>query len=203
MSGHTLSEARRLSAKETASLIRRQLKARYPAVTFSVRTESRGTINIRWMDGPTAKQVDAIAGQFEGKGFDGMIDLEYHISGWIVDGEIVGTRCHGTEGSRGSVAAWGLIAPHDDAELVDFGAGYIFTHRDHSPAFTARLIAQVAAYYGLSVPAVRVSTYDGSGSVSATPAQDQEAHAKTCHWWSDLVHQAAQDRTRFAMEASR
>jgi hypothetical protein len=202
MSAHTLSEARRLSAKETAALIRKQLKQQYPTVTFSVRTESRGTINIYWTDGPSSKAVEAIAGQYEGKGFDGMIDLEYHIDGWLLNGEIVGTRSRGSEGSRGGVPAWGMIAPHDDCELVDFGAGYIFTHRAYSPAFVARLIAQVSAYYGLDAPEVRVSDYDGTGSAKPTTEQDQQAHSKTGHWWSDLVHQAAVDRTRFAMEVA-
>jgi hypothetical protein len=200
MSAHTLTDARYLSATETSKIIRTALKATYPTVKFSVRTESRGTINIYWTDGPSTARVEKIANQFEGKGFDGMIDLEYHINGWLLNGKIVGTRCHGTEGSRGCVPAWGLIAPHDDCELVSFGAGYIFTRRDLSPKFMGRLVAQVAAYWGIEAPAVETSKYDSAGYVKATPQQDSEAMSHTNRWWDSLVHAAAANRLEYARD---
>jgi len=196
MSGHTYTDARHLSAVETSKLIRGQLKAAFPRVKFSVRTTDRGTIYVKWTDGPTSKRVEEIAGQFEGKGFDGMIDLEYHIDGWLLNGAIVGTRSRGTADSRGCVTAWGMIAPHDDCELVSFGAGYIFTTRDHSAAFTTRLVEVVAKYWGLDAPAICIQK-DGTAYVNATTAQDQEAFTRTGRYWGALVGQAANDRSAF------
>ena len=67
----------RLDPKETAALLRRILRQRFPACRFSV-TTGRGSmvsaVHIRWTDGPTVKAVEAITGQFEAGYFDGMTD---------------------------------------------------------------------------------------------------------------------------------
>lgn len=190
---------RYVSAAETARFIRSDLKRAFPATKFSVRTKDGRSIYIRWVDGPSAKAVDRIVGNYEGKGFDGMIDLAYSIEAWVLNGEIIGTRCSGTVGSMGTVAPWGMIPPHDDAELVSFGAGYIFTRREHSPAFVERLKQAVAAYWGLEVPATETHN-DGTAYVKATAEQDREARDRTGYWWSDLIHQASQDRQRYAVQ---
>ena len=77
---------------------------------------------------PAREAVEVVAGRFEGKGFDGAIDLQYSIEAYIDDrGEVVGTRSRGTTSSRGSVAPW------DDApagaRVVSFG-GYVHVRAD-------------------------------------------------------------------------
>lgn len=64
------------SMVETAKLIRAALKAAFPATKFSVRcSRSGGSTGIYWTDGPTTKQVQAVSGEFESQGFDGMQDM--------------------------------------------------------------------------------------------------------------------------------
>lgn len=70
-----------------AKNIRTQLKARWPHVKFSVRTDrfSGGdSIDVKWTDGPTTAQVDAIIGRYKAGTFDGMTDsYEYKNDAWI------------------------------------------------------------------------------------------------------------------------
>lgn len=47
-----------------AKNIRAMLKLAFPAVKFSVRKKSFGSLVIEWLDGPTEKDVQAVAGQF-------------------------------------------------------------------------------------------------------------------------------------------
>ena len=85
--------------------LRAQLRARWPGVKFSVRTDryaGGSSLDVRWTDGPTVDQVDAIAKRYRAGSFDGMTD------------------CY--EFSRN---AWNEA----------FGAAmYVFTQRDYSPA---------------------------------------------------------------------
>lgn len=80
-----------LSCAETAKLVRSALKESFPGVKFSVRssTYSGGaSIRVGWVDGPSGKSVEAVAKQFQGGYFDGMIDYKgsiYH----TLDGEPV------------------------------------------------------------------------------------------------------------------
>lgn len=53
--------------------IRIELKAAFPKVKFSV-TSDYNTVNVRWADGPTTKQVEAIANKYKAGNFDGMQD---------------------------------------------------------------------------------------------------------------------------------
>lgn len=65
---------RRIAAEN----IRRELKAAWPGVTFSVtsKTFSMGnSVDVRWTDGPTSKQVKEIADKYQNGDFDGMVDL--------------------------------------------------------------------------------------------------------------------------------
>jgi hypothetical protein len=134
-----------LSCADTAKLIRAQLKRRFPGVKFSVRssTYSMGaSIDISWTDGPTTTLVDAVVKPFAGSGFDGMIDLKYGKSHWLLpDGSSAIASCDGTEGSRGSVPSTREWMPHPDAKLVHFGADHVFTSRSMSPAFAERMLA--------------------------------------------------------------
>lgn len=60
-----------------AKNIRAMLKAAFPGVKFTVRTErySGGdSINVGWTDGPKSSEVKAITSRFEAGSFDGMTD---------------------------------------------------------------------------------------------------------------------------------
>lgn len=69
-----------------AKNIRAELKAAYPGVKFTVRTErfSMGdAIRVGWTDGPNTAQVEAITNKYESGHFNGMEDIyEYNRSDW-------------------------------------------------------------------------------------------------------------------------
>lgn len=65
------------SLATAAKNIRIELKRAFPSVKFSVRSKSYSmgnNINIDWTDGPTTKQVEEIANQYDAGSFDGMTD---------------------------------------------------------------------------------------------------------------------------------
>ncbi|BCT69586.1 LPD29 domain-containing protein [Nitrosospira sp. NRS527] len=60
-----------------AKNIRIELASAFPRIKFSVKSSrfaGGDSIRISWRDGPTDKQVDAIAGRYEAGKFDGMTD---------------------------------------------------------------------------------------------------------------------------------
>ena len=126
-------QARSIGTVETAKLIRKALRAEFPATKFSVRSSmysGGSSIDVRWTDGPTSAEVKIVSGGFAGGGFDGMIDLHYYVTSWLSpDGTASPARSTGTESSRGSVPGFDYPRPHPDAELVAFGAHYVFNQR--------------------------------------------------------------------------
>ena len=61
-----------------AAAIRSELKAEFPAVKFSVTSESfsmGNAVQIRWTDGPSTQVVDLIVKKYEYGHFDGMEDI--------------------------------------------------------------------------------------------------------------------------------
>lgn len=62
------------SAKLAAINIRRELKASFPGVKFSVKTDHYTEVRITWLDGPTSGQVRAMVDKYSGGFFDGMAD---------------------------------------------------------------------------------------------------------------------------------
>ncbi len=141
-----------LSCAETARLIRKKLKAEYPDTRFGVRSKTYSggaSITVSWTDGPKYGDVNSTVGVFSGAGFDGMIDLKYHVSHWLLpDGSVQHAHSQGTEGSMGSYPAYDHSKPHPEAELVSFGADYVFCARDYSPAYQAKLEQAVASRTG-------------------------------------------------------
>lgn len=66
------------SQAAAAKAIRAELKAAFPTVKFSVKSESFAggdAVDISWIDGPTRKEVEAITGKYQYGSFDGMQDL--------------------------------------------------------------------------------------------------------------------------------
>lgn len=126
---------RYLTCAETAKLIRKDLKKNFPTIKFSVhsKTYSMGaSIRINWTDGPTSDQVSSVTCVYEGKGFDGMIDLAYYKTSYILpSGEVCRYHTEGTEGSGGAHRRVDNELP-EGAEPVSFGADYIFPERSIS-----------------------------------------------------------------------
>ena len=127
---------RYLTCAETAKLVRAALKQEFPGQKFSVRSDTYSggaSIDVSWTDGPTAKSVDAVVGVFAGADFDGSIDLKTHTRHWLnPDGSVTVAHAQGTEGSRGYLPEIIGDPQHPSAQLVSFGADFVFTHREIS-----------------------------------------------------------------------
>lgn len=148
-----MTEPRYISTTDTAKLVRKLLKAKFPGVKFSVRSDKYAggsSIRVDWTDGPTAKLVDAYVQPFAGSGFDGMIDYKYSTYSWLLaDGRAMpASNRGGTEGQRGSVPGYAFDKPAPDAELVSFSADFIFTDRSYSDAARDRVLQAYAATWG-------------------------------------------------------
>ena len=120
-----------ITAAETAKLLRVALKAKFPKVKFSVRSETYAggaSIRVGWIDGPQAWEVDPIAQKFAGADFDGMIDLKTHHPIYI-DGKAVRT-------------------------LNDF----VFCEREVTEPVYRSALEEVAAYYGGDFSDLVIST---------------------------------------------
>lgn len=133
MTTETLKAAqpRYLTVAETAKVVRATLKKRYPAIKMSVRSKSYAggaSIHISWSDGPRAREVEAITEGFEGRSFDGMNDLASPQHSWLLPDGTAETA-YRPESHGGSVPGYVSDAPHPDAELVHFGANYVFGNR--------------------------------------------------------------------------
>ncbi|MDI7862545.1 hypothetical protein MRS76_11290 [Rhizobiaceae bacterium n13] len=124
---------RYLSCAETAKLIRNQLKAKFPGVKFSVRSDvyaGGASIRVNWIDGPTVALVDDIVKPFAGSGFDGMIDMKFGKTAFLLpDGSATLAQISGTEGSGGVYSSAKHFKPCVEAERVSFGADHVFTDR--------------------------------------------------------------------------
>lgn len=126
--------ARHIDTPEAAKLIRKALKAAFPATKFSVRSQrysGGSSIDVRWTDGPSGKAVKAITDQFQGSGFDSMIDLKYSLTHWLMpDGSVIVADNPGTEGSAGVHPKQSNPKPDPKAELVRFGSDFVFCERE-------------------------------------------------------------------------
>ena len=131
-----------------APLIRAALKRHFPGVKFSVRSEQYA-VNVSWTDGPTAAAVRAVVGVFASRDFDGSIDLTSYLSHWLFpDGSVSVASSSGTSGSGGCIEPVATDCPQPGAVLVSLSGGYVFCHRDLSPARESELRALAASRYG-------------------------------------------------------
>lgn len=142
--------ARYVDTAEVAKLIRRQLKNNHPGIKFSVRLgrySGGSSIDIRWIDGPTVKTVEKTTAAFAGRRFDGMIDLQYGANSWYCAEH--GARVAVTYGH-----GMGLDGVHESrccakAELVHFGASFVFEHRELSDQFVSELAVKIRKDSGM------------------------------------------------------
>jgi hypothetical protein len=157
-----------LTCAETAKLLRIRLKAVFPRTKFGVRSHvysGGASIYVKWVDGPTTRLVDATAQQFAGGGFDGMIDMAYSVSHWLLpDGTTRPAHSDGTTGSMGTVPPVREWMPDPECKLVRFGAKYVFCNRDYSAAFIRRVCDRLA---GEGFPQFQSVEIDTSYSASA------------------------------------
>lgn len=119
--------AQYLSCAETAKLVRAALKESFPGVKFSVRSSvyaGGASININYVNGPTAEQVKGVISVFEGSYFDGMTDYK---------------------GSNYNTL---------DGQEVRFGADFIFVNRKFTVAYLEMFVDQAAAALGFAKPKV-------------------------------------------------
>ncbi|MDU1575965.1 MULTISPECIES: LPD29 domain-containing protein [Pantoea] len=62
-------------AVQVTSNIRKELKARFSGVKFSVRMRSYDSVSVNWIDGPTEEEVKAVTDKYKDSYFDGMQDM--------------------------------------------------------------------------------------------------------------------------------
>ena len=152
-----------IGAVETAKLVRKTLKKEFPGVKFYVNSSlysGGSSINVKWMDGPTEREVKNVAAAYSGSHFDGMIDMSYNSTSWLLpDGSAQFCGTIGTEGSRGSVPA---VAdgdkPHPDARKVVF-CGSLSITRAHSEELVNRVLDEVCEETGWPRPNVDLHTW--------------------------------------------
>lgn len=164
-----------LNPKSTAVLVRTILKGAFPTTKFSVRTprySMASSVEISWTDGPTAGAVDSLIGCLRDGTFNGMTDgFDYN-----------------TGADRFVIV---------NGQTYRTGCRYVSTSRTTSPELARKAAQQVAAYYGVAKPEITVNQW-GNWQVDCG---NQNARAFSGHYdWSDLIHQATGDRTRFARE---
>ena len=141
----------RIEPKEVAKIIRRRLKNEFPETKFSVRVRHGTSIDVDWVDGPLQAEVERIVGAYSFGGFDGMIDLAYNISNWLLpDGRVTTAESPGTEGSRGAIPAEHTDCPEPGAVIVSGGPRFVFANRTLSDERTRILIQAAQEVYGES-----------------------------------------------------
>lgn len=188
-----------LSCAETAKLVRKQLKTNFPGVKFSVRSSvysGGASIRVNWMDGPTGKEVSRVTGQFQGGGFDGMIDMSYNVSHWLMpDGSTVVSHSPGTEGSRGVVPATENVKPHPDAVPVHFGSKHVFAERAYSARMTEDAVDALHERWGnveqggFDREAVEIKIWEHAERKGEAYVASNEIRVKNAdEWLGTLVH---------------
>jgi Large polyvalent protein associated domain 29 len=170
-----------LNPKETAKVLRTVLKNAFPQTTFGI-TTGRGagvsSVDVRWMDGPTVRQVEAITRSFEIGTFNGMTD-SYEYSKREDRQVIV------------------------DGHFYEAGCRYVMTARSLSAAKANECIKMVADYWGGIEGAlpVAVDTEYGyqieGGRGNERVREDLHGHE---YDWSTQIHRCASDPSRFVHE---
>jgi len=186
-----------LSATETAKLMRKDLKANFPGIKFSVRSD-RNSINIKYTDGPAEKVVQAVARKYEGAGFDGMIDLQYYISHWMnkATGEVIIAKDQGSTGSGGCHEGHENACPGEGWVKVNFGAKYIFVNQEITAVVMEEAVEMVAKKTGHDdLPKLgaikKDSTKAGWVDMGAFACNGRDWH--DAKWINNLVYETARE----------
>lgn len=173
-------EAEYIDTVVQAKLIRAQLKKHFPETKFSVKSDryaGGSSIRVRWTNGPTQPEVDAITDPFAGGGFDGMIDMAYSVQTWLLpDGSAQYGKSSGTEGSRGSDSGYDNPPPVAGAKLVRFSAHYIFTNRDYTAGALQAIGDEVKEKFGTDIPDIVPDGYYGAYWKNSDHNFDRQFH---------------------------
>lgn len=136
---------RYIDVAESAKMIRALLKSKFPGVKFSVKSSryaGGASIRIEWTNGPTVKQVDQFTDPFAGAGFDGMIDMQYYKTAYLLpDGTVTYGRSPGTVRSAGVEEGYNEPLPEGAVE-VSFGSDYVHTTRNFTYDFVAPIVEE-------------------------------------------------------------
>src|SRR5262249_5595968 len=125
---------------------------------------------------------------YSGAGFDGMIDMKYYKSAWLLpDGSATFAKTSGTEGSMGTVASDQEMAPSFKAEQVHFGADYVFTNRSYSMPVYAAAVKKLCDDYRQPMPELV------EGACGPYIKSNDWRFADTGQDLSTLVHRALQE----------
>ncbi len=121
-----------------------------------------------WVDGPTSKLVEGIAGQFAGDRSDGMIDMKIDARHWLLpDGTATVASNPGTKGSMGAHPAKREWMPHPVARLAHFCADFISWTRRTSLTVVGRWLDRMKAQ-GVPVELLEIRTgYNSSNLLAA------------------------------------
>jgi hypothetical protein len=185
---------------ETAKMIRKALKAKFPGTKFYVRSSiysGGSSIDVRWENGPTANEVDRVVKPFEGSGFDGMIDMKYSKSSvMLADGTVVHGSTSGTEGSMGVVPSSTVELP-EGAKMVHFSVDYVFTHREVSKEHMIEAIDKLVEKFGDNFEAEKVKESIGRLGYIERPLGDKDVTGEAgwnMHWCVDTqMHKILQE----------
>jgi hypothetical protein len=116
--------AQTLTTTSVAKIIRHALQAKFTGTKFSVRSSryaGGSSIDVRWSDGPTWREVQNITCHYSGSAFDGSIDMKHYRDHWLLsDNTAIIAHDEGTENSRGSHPPIDNPKPHPSAALVHF-----------------------------------------------------------------------------------
>lgn len=163
---------------EIAKMIRKKLKEKFPGQKFSVRSSSYAggaSIRVGWMDGPTTSSVNDIINAYEGRGFDGSIDMAYCKTPYLLkDGfSVVYGSSQGSTGSLGYAEPYKNDLP-EGAEPISSGASYVFAERSVSAGALEKAIRKVGVDFNNqfdvdgTVAAIKVDTFDNSAHISGS-----------------------------------
>lgn len=155
-------QATYISAADTAKEIRRALKAVFPSVKFSVRTDTYAggaSVRVAWTDGPIEKRVEAITKNFEGVSFNSSDDSRSYLH----------TEYQGRD--------------------VHFGANYVFTNRRHSLDLLNVAIAMVNAQYGITEEPVIVTPAGYEPYVDPRQPLAYSHPGGSGYTYLDMIHQ--------------
>jgi len=126
---------RYLTVAETAKLLRAALKKKFPGQKFNVRKTSYGdSIDVEYSGDLSETDVERVARKYEGARFDSMTDSKIHVEHWLSpDGTV-------TLATREPMYGLPRInTPNPGgAELVSFGADYIFVKKIRVPPTTTK-----------------------------------------------------------------
>jgi hypothetical protein len=134
-----------ISLKDTAVLVRKALKARFPSTKFSVRGKSYAggaNLTVGWTDGPSVGEVEAVTNLFVAGRFNAMIDMAYSAYHWLLpDGTIrfAGTSSDGFDAGTVDKAT----PPVPGATMVHFASDYVHTRRTETFALVSRAVGRV------------------------------------------------------------